>query len=84
MCYHTRARVHLKEWAEKGHSAFPKSPALQELLHKVFQCHIRTLVGEWSYSSAEVLSVCLIVQSDWALKTCGDFLLHKFQLKTFI
>ncbi len=40
-----RARVDLGAMAMKGHSEFPKAPALLELHHQIVYCHIQDTPG---------------------------------------
>ena len=57
-CYHSGP-----EWTwERWYSAFPKAPALLSVIN-------RTLVGGWSYPSAEVQSVYSTTPADWASRS---------------
>ena len=68
-----RVRVGLGAMAIKGHSAFPKVPALLKPHNQNVWCHIQDIcwvVG--SYESAEMQTVYFSAPADWAAFVFDD------------
>ena len=57
-------------------SAFPKAPALVEILHLIVECHIQDIRWDDSYPSAKMQSVFSAAVADWGERFLVIFVPH--------